>query len=135
MSTMKVTAIMEMGPDGLFSCSVANDENLHTGIAGYGKSANEAKEDMLQCYREMNEILVEEGKEPLDLDFDFKIDIQSFFSIFPFFNISRIADMAGINQSLLRQYASGISQPSDKQYVRLSNAINRIKQDLSKISF
>lgn len=130
----KVTAILEMGSDGLFSCSV-EEEVFGCGIAGYGNTADDAKSDMMACYHEMNEMLAEEGKECMDLEFDFRIDIQTFFSLFPFFSISRIADRAGINQSQLRQYARGLSQPSDMQYEKLSAAISEIKQELASVTF
>lgn len=130
---LKVTAILEMTQDGLFSCSVT--ENLgNYGIAGYGKSADEAKEDMLACYEEMKEINAEEGVETPELEFTYKYDMQAFFDKFSFFNITKLATEAGINESQMRRYARGLSKASDIQYRKLSIAINRIKEELSSVT-
>lgn len=130
---LKVTAILEMTQDGMFSCSVT--ENLgNYGIAGYGKSADEAREDMLACYEEMKEINSEEGIETPELEFCYKYDMQAFFDKFNFFNISKIASVAGINESQMRRYAKGISKASDIQYQKLSVAVNKIKEELYSVS-
>lgn len=131
---LPVTAIMEMTSDGMYSCSIT--ENLgNYGIAGYGNTAEEAKEDMLECYEEMKELNKEDGIETPEFEITYKYDIQSFFSMFPFFNISKIADEAGINQSQLRQYASGHAVASEKQYQKLRTTMNNIKEKLSVATF
>ena len=131
---LPVTAIMEMTPDGMYSCSIT--ENLgNYGIAGYGETAEQAREDMLACYEEMKEMNAEEGIETPEFEITYKYDIQSFFSMFPFFNISKIADEAGINKSQLRQYASGHAVASEMQYQKLRTTMNKIKEKLSFATF
>lgn len=130
---LKVTAILEMTSDGMFSCCVT--ENLgNYGIAGYGRSANEARLDMLACYEEMKEINASEGIETPELEFTYKYDMQAFFDKFSYFNISKIASVAGINESQMRRYAKGLSKASDLQYRRLSVAVDKIKNDLASVS-
>lgn len=56
----KVTAIIEKNADGRYSCIVTESFGNY-GIAGYGESAEEARDDMLECYREMKELNAKEG--------------------------------------------------------------------------
>ena len=69
---MKVTVIMEKASDGYYSCFV--EEDLPDfGLAGYGDTAEAAKEDMMKAYEEIKEMQVEEGKEevkPLVFDLE-----------------------------------------------------------------
>lgn len=127
---LKVTAIVERSSDGMYSCYVT--ENLgNYGIAGYGDTAEEAKEDMLECYREMIEMNNEEGIETPELEISYDYDMQSFFNKFSYFKISSLAEMSGINASLLRQYATGHATASEKQYKKLHEAVKEIKEELS----
>lgn len=131
---LKVTAIVEKTSDGMYSCSVT--ENLgNYGIAGYGETAEEAKEDMLECYREMKEMNDEENVETPELEIMYSYDMQSFFNKFSFLKMSVIAEMSGINQSLLRQYATGHAVAGENQYEKLKKTINEIKEELSLVAF
>ena len=93
---MKVTVIMEKAKDGNYSCYV-EDDLPGFGLSGFGKTAEAAKEDMLKAYQEMRDIQAEEGKKVPALDFTYKYDLQSFFDYFSFLNVSKVAEMAGIN--------------------------------------
>ena len=59
---MKVTVIMEKASDGYYSCFVEEDLPGF-GLAGYGDTAEAAKEDMLKAYEEIKEMQTEESKE------------------------------------------------------------------------
>ena len=48
------------------------------------------------------------GKEVPELEFTYKYDMQSFFDYFSFLNVTKVAELAGINPSLMRQYTSGV---------------------------
>lgn len=130
---LKVTAIVERTEDGMYSCHVT--ENLgNYGVAGYGESADEAKEDMLLCYQEMKEMNDEEGIETPELEIVYDYDMQSFFNKFKYFKISTLAEMSGINASLLRQYATGHATASEKQYKKLHETIKEIQEELACMS-
>jgi DNA-binding transcriptional regulator YdaS (Cro superfamily) len=60
-------------------------------------------------------------------------DVQTFFKSQDFLNISAFAKKAGINPSLLRQYASGTKQPSAQQVERIKTAILTIAEELEKV--
>lgn len=131
---MKATVIMEKSKDGGYSCYV-REELPGFGLSGFGETAEDAKKDMLETYNEMREIQMAEGKEWINLDFIYKYDLQSFFDYFSFLNVSKIAELAGINPSLMRQYTSGVSNAGQKQYDKIKKAIKKIEQELSVATF
>lgn len=131
---MKVTVIMEKASDGYYSCFV--DEDLPGfGLAGYGDTAEAAKADMLKAYDEIKEMEKEEGKEVPDLEFTYKYDLQSFFNYFSFLNVTKVAELAGINPSLMRQYTSGVATAGQKQYEKIRAAVDHISKELSAATF
>ena len=124
---MKVTVIMEKASDGYYSCFV--EENLPDfGLAGYGDTAEAAK-------KEIKEMQAEEDKEVPELEFTYKYDMQSFFNYFSFLNVTKVAELAGINASLMRQYTSGVTAAGQKQYDKIRVAVERISKELSAATF
>ncbi len=131
---MKVTVLFERSKDGYYSCFMEN-ELPDFGLAGYGESAEEAKRDFLKSYEEIREMLKEEGKEVPELEFVYKYDLQTFFNYFRFLNVSKVAEAAGINPSLMRQYASGAANAGENQYRKIRSAVNRIGSELVAAEF
>ena len=131
---MKVTVIMEKAKDGYYSCFVEEDLPGF-GLAGYGNTAEAAKEDMMKAYQEIKEIQMEDGIEVPDLEFTFRYDMQSFFNYFSFLNVTKVAEMAGINPSLMRQYTSGVTNAGQKQYDKIRVAVEKISKELSAATF
>lgn len=125
---------MEKATDGYYSCYV-DDDLEGFGLMGHGSTAEEAKKDMLTAYDEIKELFREEGKSLPDLEFTYKYDMQAFFNYFSFLNITKIGEMAGINSSLLRQYASGAAMAGQKQYDKIKECINEITKELSVATF
>ena len=89
----------------------------------------------LAAYAEIREDMAAEGKEVPELEFVYKYDMQSFFDCFPFLNVSKVAELAGINPSLMRQYTSGVANAGQKQYDRISAAVRKIAGELSEATF
>ena len=131
---MKVTVIIEKAKDGYYSCYVENDLPGF-GLSGFGETAEAAKEDMMKAYQEIKEIQAEEGKKVPVLEFTYKYDMQSFFDYFSFLNVTKIAELAGINPSLMRQYTSGVANAGQKQYDKIRVAIGKISKELSAATF
>ena len=77
----------------------------------------------------------EEGKEVPELEFSYKYDMQSFFNYFSFLNVTKVAELAGINASLMRQYTSGVTTAGQKQYDKIRVAVERISKELSAATF
>ena len=130
----KVTVIMEKSADGYYSCFV-EDDLPGFGLAGYGDTAELAKDDMMSAYADIKEMMKEEGNEVPELEFTYKYDLQSFFSYFSFLNITKVAELAGINPSLMRQYSSGHAVAGQKQYEKIRKAVDRIAKEISVATF
>ena len=130
---MKYVAVVEKGLDGRFSIYV--DGMKEHGLYGSGGSVSEAKADMAVALKEMLEMYKEDGKGiPKDLlnpVFIFKYDIASIFDYFDWINVSSIARKAGINESLMRQYKSGLAFASEKQCFKIQNTLNQLAKELS----
>jgi hypothetical protein len=61
-------------------------------------------------------------------------DLQAFFEEFDFLKQSKIAELAGINPGLLRQYASGVKYPSPEQAKKIEDAIHQLAKELKAVS-
>lgn len=125
---------MEKAKDGYYSCYVEEDLPGF-GLSGFGETAEAAKEDMMKTYKEIKEMQQEEGKEVPELEFIYKYDMQSFFDYFSFLNVTKVAEIAGINPSLMRQYTSGVTNAGQKQYDKIRVAVERISKELSEATF
>ena len=124
----KIDVIVETGK-GLFSCFMTGDTEGLTGLCGDGKTARKAIDDFYLCYEEEREYCKAEGKEVPELDFNFIFDVGAFFSYY-LINVTAFAAYAGINASLLRQYASGLKSPTQKTIGKIRDSIERYKKDI-----
>ncbi|MBO5456725.1 MAG: pilus assembly protein HicB [Muribaculaceae bacterium] len=131
---MKANIVFEMAKDGGCSCYML-EELPDFGLLGFGNTPQEAKADMLKAYEEINDLLVKEGRTPIKLEFVYHYDMKSFFEYFDFLNVSKIAERAGINPSLMRKYTSGVANAGEGQYLKLKKAINSIAKELAVANF
>lgn len=131
---MKVNIVIETSKDGNYSCYMR--ETLpQFGLAGFGETAEEAKTDMLNAYFEISGLLKSEGLEVPELEFIYHYDMKSFFNYFNFLNVSKVAEKAGINPSLMRKYTSGVAKAGEKQYEKLKKAIREFSNELQMANF
>lgn len=49
--------------------------------------------------------------------------------------VTKVAELAGINASLMRQYTSGVTTAGQKQYDKIRVAVERISKELSAATF
>ncbi|MCM1310827.1 MAG: pilus assembly protein HicB [Bacteroides sp.] len=131
---MKVNIVFEMAKDGGCSCYMV-DELPDFTLTGYGMNPREAKADMLEAFDEIRQMLKEQGKQTPEPEFVYHYDMKSFFEYFDFLNVSRIAERAGINPSLMRKYTSGVVNAGEGQYLKLEKAIHSIATELAAASF
>lgn len=61
-------------------------------------------------------------------------DVQAFFMQHPYLSVTAVANIAGINPGLLRQYSSGAKHPSAKQVQKIEVAIKQIVKELKAIT-
>lgn len=131
---MKTTALIEKSKDGTFL--IFTPDINHT-IIGEGKTVQEAKKDfensvkeVLAAYTEENKTL---SKELRNISFEYKYDIASVFDYYNFINVSKFAELSGINASLMRRYKSNDVYISDKQIRRIEKTFHKISEEFASI--
>ncbi len=67
-------------------------------------------------------------------EFSHAYDLTVFFEEFDFLKQSKIAELAGVNPGLLRQYASGVKYPSADQARKIEKAIHDLARELQSVS-
>lgn len=132
---MRTTALIEKGKDGSYGVYTPDLNSL---IIGSGATVAEAIADFQNSMKEVQEAYEEAGeqlpKELQDVEFDYRYDIASVFNFFDYLNVSRLAVRAGINASLLRQYKSGGTYISEKQALKIENALHSCGKELMSLS-
>lgn len=134
---MKVTAIVEKGKDGLYSVYSDQEISNHC-FGGYGESVDEAKADFMLSIDEAKKMVLEQGgelpAEAKDITVEFKYDIPSFFNCFDWINVSQFAKRAGINESQMRQYKSGLASASEATTNKILSTIKEIGSELQTVT-
>ncbi len=124
-------------------------EKTDTGFSAYlpdlpitcttGGDLSEVETNMYEALELHLEALGVEGK-PVpsnfrgEVKFDYRLDITDFFSLFAPIKQTAVAKKAGINSSLLRQYARGIKYPSLSQAKKIEEAIHQLGRELLKVN-
>lgn len=132
---MRLTIIIEKG-DGEIWGRVEAPGFLNVTV---GNSEAEITQNMLEL---IEDFLESEGKEEEywkgvtleSIEFDYRYDLTAFFDLFSPLKINSIAEKAGINKALLRQYVSGVKHPSAQQVQKIESAIHAFGQNLMKVS-
>jgi predicted RNase H-like HicB family nuclease len=127
---MKTTALIEKGKDGSFTIFTPD---IKSTIIGEGDTVFEAKADfentvkeVLETYEDTGEPIPEELK---NITFEYKYDLPSFLNCYNYLNMTKLADRAGVNPSLMRQYKRG-QYVSEKQASKIQEAIHKIGREL-----
>ena len=125
---------IEKGKDGTFGVFTPNLQ--HT-IIGEGKTVAKAKADFENSIKEVIASYTETGKQiPNELqgvEFVYKYDIASLFNYYSFINVSKFAQMVGINASLMRQYKSGNQYISENQISKIEDALHKMANEIGAI--
>ena len=129
---MKIVAIIEKGSDGYFS--IHSEDHLgNSFFGGFGNSVAEAKEDFRTSIFEAIQEQRLDGRPVPDMsemEVEYHYDIPSFFNSFDYFNVSKFAEYAGINESKMRAYKSGTSYPGERTMGKISKAVKSITTEL-----
>ncbi len=107
---------------GQFWGRVEVKDNL---IVDSASSLISLKKKMIRLVKDFEEIEVD--------DFEVIYDLTTFFKTFSFLNISHVAEKAGINPGLMRQYVSGVKYPSSGRVLQILAVIKSIVKELSKV--
>ncbi|MCX6216417.1 hypothetical protein [Spirosoma sp.] len=70
-----------------------------------------------------------------NIAFDYTYDLTAFFEVFSELKMGAIASRAGINQTLMRQYASGHKHPSSQQAKKIEQAVHQLATTLQQVHF
>ena len=119
----KLTIIIEQNDDGFWG-QIKEYPAIFTSGENLTELRINAKE-ALELY--LKEIDGEKIKNP---GFELVVDVQKFFEINDFINVSKLAERSGMNKSLLRQYSKGIKFPSVEQVKRIERTIREIGTEL-----
>ena len=131
---MVITAIIERNETNYYMISSV-DEICDCSFGGYGYSVQEAKSDFFKCIEEIRELSLEDSKDfPEDIKVVFKYDIPSFFNFFDFINVSKFASRAGINESKMRQYKSGLATASESTARKIMETAREIGLELQSVA-
>lgn len=124
MEKIKLELIIEKGDRELWGRVIFND-NLLTETAG---NVNELEEKLKALLADF------EGLDPASIGFERTYDVYSLFQEFDFLKISNVAVRAGINPGLLRQYASGIKNPTEVNAKKIEKALHELAGSLAVAS-
>jgi hypothetical protein len=132
---MKFIIILEPG-DGEIWGRIDAPYTLLTSVAHSVEGVTQNLKDLIQDH------LDHEGKEQLewqniqvkDITFEYVYDLTELFDVLSAVKINSIADLAGINQSLMRQYASGVKYPSPQQAAKIQDAVHQLGKKLLQVS-
>jgi hypothetical protein len=130
-----INVIVERDEDGDIFARMKGSGFLLTTV---GKNIEEIEfnlKDLLQDYLE-NEGKVNpdwKGLTVNDIAFEYEYDLSVFFESFDMLKISSVAGKAGINASLMRQYASGVKHPSRQQVAKIEQTIHGLGESLRQV--
>jgi predicted RNase H-like HicB family nuclease len=131
---MRTIALIEKGKDGSFGIFTPD---LQSTMIGEGETVSAAKEDFNNSVQEVIATYTEMGKqlpaELQEIEFEFRYDVASLFDYYKFINVSKFAEKAGINASLMRQYKSGNQYISENQVLKIETALHEIANEFAEI--
>lgn len=124
MKTIKIPLTIEKGEREILWGRVEYNQNLLTDFAGNVSELEQKIKNLLWEYEEVH---------PESVEFEHQFDISALFQRFNFLKISTIAEHAGMNAGLLRQYVSGAKNPSLEQAKKIEITLHRLAAELQKV--
>jgi hypothetical protein len=133
-----MTIILEKSEDGYFAWLEDCPEEF-SGINTFG--INEA-EVVANVRMLMKSFLADDfanepkfvGFNPDMVIFSFRYSLIDFFDTYKALKINSIAELAGLNKSLVRQYATGAATASSAQVQKIQEAVRSLAQSLLHVS-
>ena len=128
-------AIIEKGEMG-FDITLKSQEGIPFGLLGQGRTVEEAKEDFMNSYKEMMELMKDKGIDCPELEFEFLFDTASFLtSVSSTFTMAGLSKITGINRKQLGHYVQGTSKPSAKTATRIQESIISYVNEIAAVRF
>ena len=119
---MKLLLIIEKSKGKLWG-RVNHKDNLITDFATNIDTLEKKMRKLLKDFHELQNV-----------EFDYSYDLTVFFEEYDFLKQSKIAELAGMNPGLLRQYASGVKHPSLEQAKKIEKAVHNLAKELKSVS-
>lgn len=119
-----IALIIERGQGGELWGRLHYDDNLIVDSASSVQELESKMKVLLKDWHSLN---------PNEIAFDLQYDIAGLFEEKKFLNAAVIAERAGINKSLMRQYASGIKYPSLQRAAHIEQVIHELGKELMSI--
>lgn len=120
----KIPLIIER-TDDRFVGRVEFDDNLIVADESNLDKLEDKVREILWYYHNLN---------ATDVRFKHSYDLSALFEKFSYLKISNVAELAGLNASLLRQYVTGNKQASPSQAKKIETAIHKIGRELQNIN-
>lgn len=124
-----INVIIEKASDKNYSCFMEQGVDKLS-VYGAGSSVRKTIDNFYSGLKDAKDFLEEEGKKMPELNFNFLMDVGSFFDYYPI-NVTAFAKYIGMNASLLRQYASGKRTPKEKALTRIRDGLKKFKEDIN----
>lgn len=112
------------GGDGALWGRVNYEDNL---LVDEADTVEKLQAQMRQLLLDFHDIV------PDSYEFEVEYDLTAFFEQFDYLKITKIAELAGLNGSLVRQYATGKKFPSAQQAEKIENTIRQLAEQLSNV--
>lgn len=131
----KVTIILEKS-DGELYGRINDAEFLYTTC---GNNKNEVEKNLRALIKDFIKHEGVNSKRWKNIDanqliFEYVYDLAAFFDTYDTVKITPIAKKAGVNESLLRQYVTGVKKASAVQAKKIEMAVHTLGKELSEAS-
>lgn len=123
MKIVKIPLTIERGEGKELWGRVEFNDNL---IVEQAKSLSDLEQKLKTLLLEFEEV------NPEAVQFEHLFDISALFQRFDFLKISNVAEHAGMNPGLLRQYVSGAKNPSVDQAKKIEHTLHELASELQK---
>jgi len=133
-----MTIVLEKTENG-FGAWLDNCPDEFSGITTIGATEGEVTDNVRMLIRDFLKNDFPDypkfiGLKPDEIVFNYRYSLVDFFDSFSALKINSIADLAGLNRSLVRQYASGAATASAAQAKKIQEAILAFARSLLQVS-
>lgn len=133
----RVRVIIGRVKTGKYPYSVLMDApDVPFGLNGTGSSVEAAKNDFLEAYAEIRELMEGQGEKFDELEFEYLYDIPSFLEYYAYaLSLAGLERITGINQRQLSHYINGTAIPRRKTIDRFQRRLHSFADDLCAVKF
>lgn len=131
----KVNVVIGRVNEGEYVYSVVMEApEVPFGLNGTGRTVEEAKKDFLDAYKDIVELMEEEGRQYDELEFNYHYDIPSFLEYYAYaLSLASLERISGINQRQLSHYINGTSKPRKSTVERFRKNLKAFAEDLQSV--